>query len=121
MRQEQVGEVTILSPHGSLLSDSPTGDDLHHLANALELIATEGRSDCLIDLSQVDLISSIGIAIFLSTSRKMEVNNQTLSFCNVTNRVASIFVIMRLSLVFTVYETRDEAITALFSARKPPP
>jgi len=121
MQCEFIGPITVLTPSGSLLSDSHEGDDLHRVDAELNRIVAEQKSSCLIDLGQVDLISSLGIGIFLDASRKMGVNGQTLSFCNLTKRIESIFVIMKLSLVFAVYQSREKALVAMTSEPKTPP
>ncbi len=76
----------------------------------LEKMITLGVKKIIIDLKNVEYLSSSGLRIFISAMRKLNEQGGHLLLCSITPMVKKIFKIVELEDLFQVYDTLEEAI-----------
>jgi anti-anti-sigma factor len=86
-----------------------------HLSAEIEkqinnVIQTESRSHLLLNLKDVEYMSSSGLRIFVSTMRILKESNRKLKLCNMNNAVKKIFEVVELMDMFDIFDDEDEAL-----------
>jgi len=74
------------------------------------IIAQEPSCHILLNLEQVEYMSSSGLRIFVSTMRILKESKKKLKLCNMNNAVKKIFEVVELMDMFDIYETEEEAL-----------
>ncbi|MEN8152226.1 MAG: STAS domain-containing protein [Planctomycetota bacterium] len=69
-----------------------------------------GGGPLVIDLSEVGFIDSMGVGSLLGCMRRQHERGSTLRLCGVQSTVAATFSILKLSRVFEIYDTREDAV-----------
>ncbi len=64
----------------------------------------------LLNLKDVEYMSSSGLRIFVSTMRVLKESRRKLKLSNMNNAVKKIFEVVELMDMFDIYETEDEAL-----------
>jgi anti-sigma B factor antagonist len=104
---EKVDGVTVVSPEGDIdLSRSPA------LRSALRQVQMAKPSRLVVDLARVDYMDSSGIATLVEALQNARRAETRMVLCGMKERVRSIFEIARLDTVFTIVESREQAIEA---------
>jgi anti-sigma B factor antagonist len=86
----------------------------------LEVIGQGGR-DVIVDFSDTTFIDSTTLGVLVGGVKRLRTNDGQLSLvCNDRN-ITKIFEITGLDRVFTIYPTRDEAVSKLSAAATQPP
>lgn len=98
--------ITVLEPRGSLIGDKTT-DELK--AKARELL-DQGNKKLIVDLGDVDYMNSSGIGTLVSIYTSYTNAGAQIKLCRVGKKIHNIFVITKLTSVFDVEETREQAI-----------
>jgi anti-sigma B factor antagonist len=104
---ETVPGGVVLSPGGDIdLSRSPL------LRVSLRQAQSSRPARMIVDLEHVDYMDSSGIATLVEALQNARRAGTTMVLCGMKERVRSIFEIARLDTVFTIVETRREALGA---------
>ena len=85
--------------------------------NSIRNVIAQDKYNLLIDLKNVDYVSSRGISIILRYYEELKNKDGRLRLCNVTKKVLNIFRIIRLDKFFkeeSVTRTADQAIQTFF-------
>jgi anti-anti-sigma factor len=106
--EQRDGEVVVLAPVGRL--DNDTSPEFQ--SRLLTCVGTSG-SAVLVELSQVDYVSSAGLRALMTASKQSKAAGGRLAVSGLNSVVKEIFAISRFSYVVKVFETRAEALTAL--------
>jgi anti-sigma B factor antagonist len=69
----------------------------------------DGNVNIVINLSEVDLIDSMGLGTLVSLLKKVSGRGE-IRLCNLKENVKSLFHLTRLDKVFTLYRSEEEAI-----------
>lgn len=74
----------------------------------------QNDADChlLLNLKDVEYMSSSGLRIFVSTMRILKESKRKLKLSNMNNAVKKIFEVVELMDMFDIYETEEEALQA---------
>ena len=105
---ETVGECRILRVGGRI--DFESALDFEHRINSM--IQEEG--DCfIIELSEVELLSSAGLRVLLSTAKRISHRNASLGLAAPSDVVRQVFEISHFNLLFKIFPSVLEAVTAL--------
>jgi anti-sigma B factor antagonist len=105
---ETVGECRILRVGGRI--DFESALDFEQRINSM--IQEEG--DCfIIELSQVELLSSAGLRVLLSTAKRISQRNASLGLAAPSDVVRQVFEISHFNLLFKIFPSVSEAVTAL--------
>lgn len=66
----------------------------------------------LIDLAKVDFVDSAGLGSLLSCLKKAKTNNGNLKLYGLTKSVRSLFELMRMQKIFSIYDNKEMAIAS---------
>lgn len=66
----------------------------------------------LLDLSEVEYMSSSGLRVFVSVMRSLKERNLELLLCNLSFAVRKVFEVVELMDMFEIYESVEEALAA---------
>lgn len=72
----------------------------------------ETHKQVIFDLSQLQFVDSSGLGAMLSCLKKLNALQGGLKLCGVTKPVQSLFELVRMNRVFSIYATQEEAIQA---------
>jgi anti-sigma B factor antagonist len=86
------------------------GDETVELRQAVAGFLEREYSKLLIDLGGVTYINSTAIGVLVSAHASYARKGWHIKLCGMNKNITNIFVITKLTLVFDVYDTRDEAI-----------
>ncbi len=75
-----------------------------------KIINNEPTCHLLLNLSDVEYMSSSGLRIFVSTMRILKESKRKLCLCNMNSAVKKIFEVVELMDMFDIYETEEEAL-----------
>lgn len=98
--------VDVIEVKGKILG----GDDFLPLDDQLYALIGKGRSKAIIDLGKCDWINSTGLGRLIHHSTTFKNMNGELKLANLTEKINKIIVITRLTTVFDVTDSVDEAI-----------
>ena len=114
MKQRQVESIAILTPKGYLSG----GDETEELERAIKTLADGGNKQLIINLADTQHLNSTALGVLISAHSSYVRRGGQMKLCAVDKRIENIFVITKLSLVFDVFPTEQQAI-ASFTASKP--
>ncbi len=103
------GKIGIIEVKGSLVG----GEETDELRSAVADFVEQGTKNLIIDLSKVTYLNSTAIGVLVSTHTTFSRNGGKVKMTGINKNINNIFVITKLTLVFDVTETREEAVKAL--------
>ena len=109
VRLTDEGNVRVLTTRGEFVG----GDETDELRDALAKESEAGTKRLLIDLEKATYMNSSALGVLISAHSNFAKREGMLALCNISDGIKNIFVITKLSLVFNVYDSRDEGIQAL--------
>jgi anti-sigma B factor antagonist len=98
------GDISIISLTGSL--DTNTSKEAEDQINKL---LEEGSIKLLIDLTDLDYVSSSGLRILLSISKKLKSLRGEMRICGLNETVNEVFEISGFTMIFKIIKTIEEA------------
>ncbi|MDA3899528.1 MAG: STAS domain-containing protein [Spirochaetes bacterium] len=78
-----------------------------------QLIKENPDLHVILDLKDVEYMSSSGLRIFVSTMRILRDNQKQLKLCNINSAVKKIFEVVELMDMFDIYDSEEEAIASV--------
>jgi anti-sigma B factor antagonist len=107
-KTEVLGGCTILRVSGRI--DFESALDFEHHINVM----IQEAGDCyIIELSQVELLSSAGLRVMLSTAKRVAQRNASLALAAPSQVVRQVFEISHFNLLFKIFASVPDAIAAL--------
>src|ERR1700755_1416462 len=107
-KTETLGGCKILRVSGRV--DFESALDFEHHINAM----IQEAGDCyIIELSEVELLSSAGLRVMLSTAKRVAHRNASLALAAPSQVVRQVFEISHFNLLFKIFPSVPAAITAL--------
>ena len=95
----------------------PVGDLTNHSAPAFrkvqQAVLESGTSNIVLDLSEIGLLSSIGIREIMAMYKECAAKGGQLILCSLGDQVYDILETTGLMTVFTVFDSRDEASASI--------
>jgi len=76
------------------------------------IIKNEPEAHLLLNLSDVEYMSSSGLRIFVSTMRILKESKRKLKLCNMNNAVKKIFEVVELMDMFDIFDSEEEAVSS---------
>ena len=113
LKSRVVGTITILAPNGYLTG----GEETDELQKAIQTLGDEGNKHLIINLSETQHLNSTALGVLISAHSNYVRRGGHMKLCAVDKRIENIFVITKLSMVFDVYSTEEQAI-ASFAERE---
>ena len=101
-------QLQIIRPHGRL--DNATSQALER--EALGVI-DGGARKLLMDLADLDYISSAGLRVALTIAKRMKATGGQLGFCGLTPAVAEVFEISGVDSILQIHRDAETAAAAL--------
>jgi len=98
--------VAVIEPSGKLMGGADTGE----LDEKLYTLLGKGQLKVVVDLAHTDWMNSSGIAILIHHWKKYNDAGGQLKLANLTKKIEKIMVIAKLTTVFDVLDTLDDAI-----------
>lgn len=111
LNTKKVGNVIVIYLAGRL--DVHLSADIEKEINAI--IQNEPDTHLLLNLSDVEYMSSSGLRIFVSTMRILKDLKRQLKLCNMNSAVKKIFEVVELMDMFDIYDTEEEALKSFGS------
>ena len=108
MKQRQVGTITILSPKGYLTG----GDETDELEQSIKGLSDGGNKHLVINLGETQHLNSTALGVLISAHSNYVRRGGQMKLCSVDKRIENIFVITKLSMVFDVYPSEEQAIAS---------
>lgn len=103
--EEQIGG-TILHLKGQFIG----GEETDKLRNALKEIAELKKNRLIVNLENTTYLNSTALGVLISAHANFVKRDGKIILCNVSKSIENIFVITKLTLVFPITTTLDEAI-----------
>ena len=113
MMQRQVGDIAVLTPKGYLTG----GEETDELDRAIRALSEGGNKHLVMNLAETQHLNSTALGVLISAHTSYSKKGGQMKLCNVDKRIENIFVITKLSLVFDVYPSEEQAI-ASFAERE---
>lgn len=98
--------IGLIEAKGSLVG----GDETVELRQAVAGFADREYGKLIIDLSNVTYVNSTAIGVLVSAHTTYSRRGWHIRICGMNKNINNIFVITKLTLVFDVFDTRDEAV-----------
>lgn len=85
-----------------------------HLASEVEtelneIIQKHTSRDIVLNLEDVEYMSSSGLRVFVSLMRSLKDTNRKLKLCNLSVAVRKVFEVVELMDMFNIFDSEDEA------------
>lgn len=109
VKETSQDDLKIISLNGEFVGGNETDD----LREALSEAAKEGGAKLLVDLAGATYLNSTALGVLIAAHTNFAKRGAGIALCNVSKNIENIFVITKLTLVFNIYNTRDEAIKAM--------
>jgi len=106
--EQQIGG-TILHLKGQFIG----GEETDELRDTLNKLSKAQEKAAIIDLEKATYINSTALGVLISAHTSFVKRDAKLILCNVAKSIKNLFVITKLTLVFTIFETLEEAIQSL--------
>jgi len=100
------GGIGLIETKGSLVG----GDETIELRQAVAGFVDRDYHKLIIDLSNVTYLNSTAIGVLVSAHTTYTRKGWQIKVCGINKNINNIFVITKLTLVFDVRDTREEAI-----------
>jgi anti-sigma B factor antagonist len=102
---EQQGVVTVLRLHGQFIG----GDETDSLREEFKRLALSEKPLVAVDLHGVSYLNSTALGVLISAHANFTKRTGRVALCNVSKNIENIFVITKLTLVFEMFPTVEDA------------
>lgn len=109
IRQEERDNVVILHLRGQFIG----GDETDNLRSKLQEIAQQQKNNLILNLENVTYLNSTALGVLISAHANFVKRGGKIALCNVSKSIENIFVITKLTLVFPIFNSLNEAIKNL--------
>jgi anti-sigma B factor antagonist len=104
---EQQGTVTVLRLHGQFIG----GDETDALREEFKQLSLAEKPLVAVDLHGVSYLNSTALGVLISAHANFTKRAGRVALCNVSKNIENIFVITKLTLVFEMFPTVEDATT----------
>ena len=105
--------ILLISMSGDLIGEN-NGPELFKLVNSK---IEEGLHNCAVDLSHVRYMNSSGIGILITLLTKFRNREGEMVLIKPSENIRKLLIITKLNKIFTIHDSRDEAVNSLNSGR----
>lgn len=107
LQETRHGNMVVLRPSGRVDSNTTPA-----LAAHLGAVIERGDSMLIVDLIEVDYISSVGLSALLAAAKKIKARQGRIALCNLNDRVRLVFEMSGFLALFPVHSSLDAALVA---------
>ena len=108
--QRVEGDVTVFLPEGRIDTQAAAEMD-----QALQAVVSTGKHNMVVDMSEVEFISSVGLRALAAVQVRSKAEGGDLKIAGLNERVARVFRIIGFDILMSIHDT-PEAAVADFSA-----
>jgi anti-anti-sigma factor len=72
-----------------------------------------GAQRLIVDLSQLEYVSSSGLRVFLLAAKRLQPTNGKIGLCSLQDQIQEVFDLAGFSSILSIYASRDEAMKGL--------
>ncbi len=105
-KMSETAGISVIEVEGNILG----GADASQLNDIVHKLIKEGKKNFVISLRSVDLINSSGLGILISNLTNVKNNGGDMRLAELTDKVKQVLTITKLSSVFKVFASIDEAV-----------
>ncbi len=109
VKVETQGDIAVVVPEGNFFG----GKETDELERAVKDLQGKENTKMVLDLGRVNHLNSMAIGLLVSAHTNYQKRGGRIVLANVDRRISNVFVVTKLSLVFEVADTREEALAAL--------
>jgi len=106
--EEQIGG-TIIHMKGQFIG----GNETEELRNHLKVIMVEKKNVLIVNLEKTTYLNSTALGVLIEAYTNFAKRDGKMVLCHVSKSIENLFVITKLTLVFPIYETLEEAIKSI--------
>lgn len=106
LKTKKINNIVVIYLEGRL--DVHLSADVEKEIN--KIINDDSSSHLLLNLQDVEYMSSSGLRIFVSTMRILKESRRKLALCNMNTAVKKIFEVVELMDMFDIHETEEDAL-----------
>jgi anti-anti-sigma factor len=111
--RETIGDVMILTPAADLGSFHES-EISHESEDLLEIFRSRPKPVSLvIDLAQTDYFGTAILGAIVKLWKRISQNGGRIAICNVSENVIQMLRVTKLSAIWPIFPTRDEALSAI--------
>ncbi len=103
------GDVMVVTPHGW----SSDLDTRMGFKDELLGLVDNGETAILVDMSDVDYLTSAGLGTLLSAARRLKEINGKFAVCSLGDNVMKVFEISGFTTIIDIYPSVDQALAGL--------
>ena len=111
-KDELVENILLVSLTGDLIG----GEDNNEVISKIQDYIEKGIIRCIVDISDVRFINSSGIGLLITILTKVRNKEGELILINPSEQVKKLLIITKLNAIFSILQTREEAIKRLSKA-----
>jgi len=100
-------DIKIVTLNGSL--DTNTAPDAE---TCLMEMINSGQLKLIVDLENLEYISSAGLRVLLASTKTMKSNGGEFHICNPNEMVTEVFEMSGFNMIFKIFNSREDAISA---------
>lgn len=87
------------------------------LREHLDQLIQEQQYNCLLDLKDLDYISSAGLGVLMQMLRQVRENNGDLKIVNMSEKIERVFNLLGFSRLMKIYDSEEGALAAFAEGR----
>lgn len=106
--EEQIGGVVV-----HLKGDFIGGEETDELRDTLKKLAESPKNKIIINMAKVTYLNSTALGVLISAHATVTKKGGVVVLCNLDKAIENLFVITKLSMVFPIYATLEDAIKNL--------
>ncbi len=106
--EEQIGGFVVY-----LKGDFIGGEETDELRKNLKELAESKKNKIIIDMGKVTYLNSTALGVLISAYASVTKKGGTIVLCNLDKSIENLFVITKLSTIFPIYSSIEEAIKNL--------
>lgn len=106
--EEQIGGVVV-----HLKGDFIGGEETDELRDTLKKLAESPKNKIIINMAKVTYLNSTALGVLISAHTTVTKKGGVIVLCNLDKAIENLFVITKLSMVFPIYATLEDAIKNL--------
>ncbi len=106
--EEQIGGVVVF-----LKGEFIGGEETDELRETLKKLAEGPKNKIIIDMGKVTYLNSTALGVLISAHATITKKGGIIALCNLDKSVENLFVITKLTFVFPIYSSLEEAIKSL--------
>ncbi|ROL56219.1 anti-sigma factor antagonist [Bacteroidetes/Chlorobi group bacterium Naka2016] len=106
--EEQIGGVVVY-----LKGEFIGGEETDELRDTLKKLAESPKNKIVIDMGKVTYLNSTALGVLISAHASVTKKGGLIVLCNLDKSIENLFVITKLSTVFPIYATLEDAIKNL--------